>query len=515
MTDTNNTMGNDQLQWRRSAPLARRVSTMLYGWRHPGWTFGIALLAASPFIVAAILSPALLSLFPALEMIGPISEARALAAGELPLSQITSPLYTLMLMLADIFVDAPGRVHLVANALSAMTVAIPAAFLLSSRLPIIQASALTTVLAAFVAAPFSNVHDYGLALLLVCCFVFMVPSADSALWRARIEGVWGGIALFGLWLVQPVFALAGFAALTASPFLSGGRGLVRYAFAIGLFVLVAILFEFFAPGVVLARAMSTSILFESLGANDMHFHIADFIAVAVAAAIILLSVMVFGGREARMAWVGPLAIAAVALTTALLAHTSGAIVFIVVATLACFSIASPFYDGLFQQHDRASVTVALAAGALSLFWTLAAPVQIAGQFALQHRTIVEASPDIRAQFGLVQPGGATIAKWVENGQLPTSMVIDLLAQKGIDQSAVLLEAASEMQNYTAHGVDVAILTGVDAACLMAIDGRACKSDGLAAARDAAVVLVPRVSISTSPRLRLKGVLKRSSTPISN
>ncbi|MCA8888071.1 MAG: hypothetical protein KDA46_04520, partial [Parvularculaceae bacterium] len=63
----------------------------------------------------------------------------------------------------------------------------------------------------------------------------------------------------------------------------------------------------------------------------------------------------------------------------------------------------------------------------------------------------------------------------------------------VDQSAMLLEAASRARALSDEGVEVAILTGPDIACVIA-SNRDCAVDGPAAAGAANVVFVPRLDV---------------------
>ncbi|MCA8889523.1 MAG: hypothetical protein KDA46_11875, partial [Parvularculaceae bacterium] len=89
----------DHPAWRRPAPRARSATMTLYSWQDPAWVFFTALVCAAPFVIAALFSPALLSLAPTVDMIAPISHARAVAAGAAPIAEAESPFH-LMLLLA-------------------------------------------------------------------------------------------------------------------------------------------------------------------------------------------------------------------------------------------------------------------------------------------------------------------------------------------------------------------------------------------------------------------------------
>jgi len=468
-----------------------------YGWQEPGWTFLWAILASAPFLAAAYFAPALLSLSPTLDMIAPIADARAVLAGEAGLAGLEAPFFTLLLMAGDLFAETPGRIHLVAKALGAALITWPLAYFSSSRFPAAPAVLLTAGFCAFVASPFAGAAEFGLALLLTCALCFISASADSGAGRARFEGVLAGAGLFALWMLNPIFSLAGFAALAACPFLSGRRGLVRYIFAMGMFVVFAIVSEYFVPGLNLTRASAASAIFEGGAALGGDHGAIGLSGVAVSAGVVVLSAVIFGGREHIRSWAPAAVLMVAALGVARLAGANALPVFVMAAGLACFSVASPFYDGLFRDHDRASVSVALSAASLTLFWAVAMLVHSAGQFALQHEVVKQAPADIRAELGLVQPGGPTIAKWIEEGRFSTPEARELFALAPIDQSAMLLEAASRAREISDTGVNVAILTAADTACVIAdrrAERRKCRADGLAAANASNVVFVPRLDL---------------------
>ncbi len=482
-----------ELAWRAAAPNARRFAMAVYSWREPGWAFLWAIGAAAVFVAAAALSPALLSLAPTAVMLAPIAEARAVVAGEADLAAQSAPFNLLLLMAADLFVDAPGRVHLVAKAIAALLVLYAFAYIASTRFPALFTGVATTALAAFTAAPFSGVSELGLALFLVCSLSFVSVSADDSVSRAQFEGVLGGVILMALWLLNPAFALIGFILLSACPFLTGRYGLWRYACAFASFALLAIITEIAAPGINAARAAAAP--------ETLHLHTIisggqsamGLGAAASAAVIVVFSSAVFGGKAHWKNWAAACGLMIIGLVAARLSGANALPVFALAAGLACFSVASPFYDGLFRDHDRASVTVALCAAALTLFWTGAIAVHVVGQFSLQYQAAKNAPEDIRSQLALVQPGGPTIAKWVEEGRFSTPEAREFFALTPIDQSAMLLEAAARARKLTAEGFDVAFLTGADTACVLA-EARDCHADGPAAAHKASVVFVPRLDM---------------------
>ncbi|MHA7871205.1 MAG: hypothetical protein ACX939_02530 [Hyphococcus sp.] len=479
--------------WRRAAPLARKATMAAFAWQNPGWSFLAAIGLSLPFMAAALLAPAMLSLSPTADMLAPIAEARAIAAGKASLLDSTSPFFMLLLSAADLLTDAPGRIHLIAKSFAALIVVYPFAYFASSRLPTVQAALFTGALAAYVAAPFAGPAEFGLALFLICAFCFVAASADAGAPRARLEGLAAGAALYVLWLLNPVYSLAGFLALSACPFLSGRSGLSRYAATLTAFAALAALAEYAAPGLNLARASAASGVLSAPAAYQGAEGAMGMSGVAISAMVVVASAAVFGGREHWRGWASALGLGLTALIAARLVGAGAMPVFVLVAAIACFSVASPFYDGLFRNHDRASVSVALASAALTLFWTSAIPIHAAGQFMLQHQVAATAPDDIRAELALVQPGGPTIARWVEEGRFSTPEAREFFALAPVDQSMMLLEAASRVRAISAEGVDVAILTGADTACVLA-PRQKCHADGPAAASAANVVLVPRLDL---------------------
>ncbi len=479
--------------WRRPAPMARRIAMSLFAWQRPTISYFTAIAASAPFIIAAFVAPALLSLSPTVEMIAPIADARAASAGEIGLETVSAPFYLITLMLGDLLEDSPGRVHLVAKALSAFLVVVPMAYFSVSRLPLFAGAVLTAALAGTVASPFGGPAEFALALFLVCGFCFLSPCADNNRGRARFEGVLAGVSLFGLWMLNPVFSLAGIVALSLCPFLSGPHGLNRYASTLLCLAICAGVAEFLAPGVNMARAAAAS------GALTMGFDFSDGDAafrlsgVAMSALLVIAMTAIFGGRENLRATMSALGFGLAAFVAARLAGANTLPVFVFAATMAAFSVSSPFYDGLFRSHDRASVAAALGVAVLPMFWTGSLAAHAAQQFSLQYQTAQNAPQDIRSEFALVQPGGPTIARWIEEGRFSTPEARELLALAPVDQSAVLLEAASRAKTITARGHEVAILTGADAACVIA-GNRDCHADSNDAAATASVVFVPRLDL---------------------
>lgn len=483
----------DHPAWRRPAPRARAMTMSLYSWREPSLVFILSMIAAAPFILAALLSPALLSLAPTVNVIAPIADARAIVSGASDINNASSPFYLALLMAGDLFFDTPGQVHLAAKAFAAILVASPLAYFAAVRFPAAQAVLMTAGMAAFVAAPFAGPLEISLAFFAALAVTLICAPADESASRARLEGFIAGIMLFALWISHPIFALLGFLALSACPFLTGKRGLDRYVVALAASVLLALCAEMFAPGLNIARAEAASGALTGAVAVAQAGSVWGLAGVAASTAIVLFASAVFGGREHAKGWLAASIFLVISLVAVRIAGAQGAPLFALAAAIAAFSVSSPFYDGVFRFHDRASVAIAGSVAALTLFWTAAIVAQSAGQFALQFKTATTAQADVRAAFGLVQPGGPTIARWIEEGRFSTPEARDLFSLAPVDQSAILLEAADRARALTREGYDVAFLTGADTACVIA-NSRACSADGPAAAKGANIVFVPRLDL---------------------
>lgn len=485
----------DHPAWRRPAPRARAATMALYSWQEPGLVFSLAMLAAAPFVLAALLSPALLSLAPTMTVIAPIADARAVMSGAAALRDAASPLHLALLMAADLFFDTPGRIHLAAKAFAAILVASPLAYFAAARFPAAQSVLLTSAMAAFVAAPFSGALEIGLAVFMTLAVALITAPADEGSGRARVEGALAGALLFALWISNPIFALLGFLALSACPFMTGRKRLERYVVALVGALLLAAGAEFFSPGMTLARAGAASGALSAVAVGGA-VGVWGLAGVAVSTAIVLFATAVFGGRDHARGWVTALAFLALSIVAARIAGAQTTPLFALAACIAAFSVASPFYDGVFRQHDRASIAVAASVAALTMFWTAAILVQSAGQFALQYKTASTAQANVRAAFGLVQPGGPSIARWIEEGRFSTPEAREYFALAPVDQSAILLDAADRARTLTREGINVAFLTGADTACVIAGERR-CSGDGLAAAKNAKVVFVPRLDFDAA------------------
>lgn len=490
--ETRSEMGEEQA-WRRPAPISRRAAMGLYAWREPGWSFLFSIGFALPLVAAALLAPALLSLSPTAEMIAPIAEARAIAAGAAPAQHADAPFFSFLLLAGNLFTDIPGRIHLIAKAIAAALVALPLAYVAAARLPVAQAVLLTASATAYVAAPFAGPAEFGFALLLVTAFASLCASADEDPGRAWFEGGLIGLSLFILWLSNPVFALGGLAAMAAAPFLTGRTGLRRYGAAMATAAFLAAVSELIFPGLNVARANAASTMILGADLFDGLAKRAELGGATASMIAVLASAAIFGGREHAKSWGVGLAFALVGFLLARIGGADALPLVALAAAVACFSVASPFYDGVFRSHDRASVAIALSAALLTLFWTAAPISRAVGQFAMQYAAVKEAPADIRAQLGLVQPGGPTIARWVEEGRFSTPEARQQFALSPVDQSAMLLEAATKARAIAAHGVDVAILTGADTACVLAAK-RPCRRDGPSAASAAKVVFAPRLDL---------------------
>jgi hypothetical protein len=428
-------------------------------------------------------------------VIAPIADARAALGGATELQAQRAPFWLMLLAAGDAFADSPGRIHLLAKTFAAMLAAYPLAYFASVRFPVTLSVLLTGGVAAYIAAPFAGEAELALGLFIALSVAMVCPPADESRDRARFEGVISGVILFALWSLNPIFSLLGFIVLSACPFVSGRGGLDRYLVTMAAVLVFAAITEFFGPGFNIARANAASGLlsggFGALQPGAASFGLAG---VGVSTAIVLAAAAVFGGREYLRAWLTAAVFLVVSVIAARVAGAQPLPLFVLAAAIGCLSVASPFYDGIFRQHDRASIAVSGSVAVLTIFWAATICVHAAGQFALQLSTAQSAQANIRAELGLVQPGGPTIARWIEDGRFSTPEARELFALQPVDQSSILLEAAARARNLAREGVNVAILTETDVACVIA-DPRLCARDGKTAAADANVVFVPRIDLN--------------------
>lgn len=485
-----------EAQQRAPAPAARAAASLLYGWREGLSASLIALAAAAPAVIAALAAPALLTLSTTAEILAPIAEARALASGGENLLSAASPFDLSLLLAADYIFETPGRIHLGAKAFAALLAAAAIAIFAAVRFSLAQTALIVSATAAFVAAPFSGAPESALALFAAVSVCFLCAPADNSLTRAIGEGALGGVLLYTLWMSNAALALTGVLALSACPFLSGARGLYRYGAALMLLAVFAAVSEILAPGLTAARAETAAASLSTAGKTAIAAPGFSIAALAPLAFGALLLSAVFGGDQHRRNWMKAFAFLAVGWAAALIAGASPAILFLVAAAIAVFSTSSPFYDGVFQTHDRASVAVSGAAALISLGLSAALIVQSAEQFLGQARA-AEAAPAaaIRA-FAVVQPPELTLARWVREGRFESAEARALFPLAPADQTAMLLAAAEQARALDEAGFETAILAKGDIACVMA-GRRACASDGKAAAARAKVVLVPRIDLDAA------------------
>lgn len=482
-------------QWRSPAPAARAATMALYLWRDAPLAALIALAAALPVMTAALTAPALLSYAPTADLLAPIAEARAMASGAAVISSVSSPVNSALLLGGDFFFEAPGRIHLGAKALAALIAAAAIAGFASVRFSLAQTALLTATAAAYVAAPLSGSQELAFALLMAAAIAFLAAPAQETRLRAALEGVFAGLVLAALWMSSAILALFGVAALSACPFLSGRRGFIRYAvaaIALGLCVAVA---EVTAPGAAAARAARVTETLASAGsaAALSAFSIAEL---ALGAVIVLIVAAIFGGREhARNAWTAA-AFLLIGWAAALVAGAEAALLFPVAAAVAVFSTSSPFYDGVFRAHDRASIAVSGAAALLTISLGAGLVAQSAEQFVRQARATAAAPAGTADAFAIVQPPEAAIARWVAEGRFATAEARALFPLTPADQTALLMSAGRQARALGAQGYEVAILAEGDIACVIA-GRRDCASDGRAAARRAKIVFVPRIDLDAA------------------
>lgn len=476
--------------WRREAPLARAAVRLAFAWHNPGASFIAAAAAAAPFAIAAAISPALLTLRPTAEMLAPIAEARAVAEGAKSLAAAADPLMTLSLIAADMLADTPGRIHLAAKAIAAATLAVMFASLGAVRFPLALNAVLAAGLAGVLAAPYSGGGDLALGALFVAATALLASPAEGRLRLAVQEGVLAATLIFALWLSHPAAWIAGVIVLCVSPFLSERAGLARYAVTLGGFLVLIAAAESVAPGLAHARADRVAGLFA--GAAALKFGVVAS-GGAVSAVAVVAAAAVFGGAaHARASFAGGLVwLCATALGAAL--GVDAALMFVLAASLAAFSVASPFYDGLFEAHDRATVAASGLVATLTFFAAATLGLGAAGNLELQARVAAAAPSDLRAAFALAQPQGPQVARWIEEGRFSTPEARAFFALSPADQSEAFLSAARAARAFADKGLDVAILTAADAGCVL-VRTRNCHADGLSAAGAAEIVFVPRLDL---------------------
>jgi hypothetical protein len=485
----------DAYQWRAPAPAARAATMALYLWRDAPLAAAIALGAALPAVIAALMAPALLSYSPAADLLAPIAEARAMASGSAPPSSVSAPFDLLLLLGGDLFFEAPGRIHLGAKAFAALIAAGLIACFASVRFSMAQAALLAAATAAFVAAPLSGPKEASFALMTAVAIAFLSAPAQETRLRAGLEGVLAGLVLVALWMSSAILALFAVAALSACPFLSGRRGFIRYAAAIVAAGLCAAFAEVTAPGAAASRAATVTEALSDAGAAATVAAF-DIAAPALSAMIVLLIAAIFGGREHTRNALTASALLAIGWAAALVAGAEPVLVFPFAAALAVFSTSSPFYDGVFRAHDRASIAVSGAAALLTLGLAASIFMQSTEQFVRQARAGA-AAPDATVEaFAIVQPPERAIARWVAEGRFQTAEARALFPLTPADQSAMLIAAGAKARALADQGFEVAILAEGDIACVIA-GRRDCARDGRAAAARAKIVFVPRIDLDAA------------------
>ena len=488
--------GESDAQWRAPAPAARAAAILLYGWRGGRIATLIALAAALPAVIAALAAPALLTFSTAAEILAPVAEARAFASGGGNLLTAGSPFDLALLITADFFFDAPGRIHLGAKAIAALIAAAAIGVFAAVRFSLAQTALIAAATGAFVATPFSGAPEAALALFAAVCVCFLCAPADNSRARAIGEGALSGALLYALWMSNAVLALTGVLALSACPFLSGDRGLYRYGAALLPLAVLTALAEMLAPGLAAARAETAAAALAAAGTTALAapgFSVASLAPLAFGA---LLLSAIFGGDLYRRNWMKAFAFLAFGWSAALIAGSSPALLFLVAAAIAVFSTSSPFYDGVFRTHDRASVAVSGAAALISLGLSAALILQSADQFLRQARAAEAAPAAVIRAFAVVQPLELTLARWMEEGRFETADARAIFPLAPAGQTAMLLAAAEQARALDEAGFETAILAKGDIACVMA-GRRACAIDGKAAAARAKVVLVPRVDLDAA------------------
>lgn len=482
--------------WRTPAPAARATAILLYGWREGPGASLVGLAAALPAVLAALGAPALLTLSTTAEILAPVAEARAFASGGGNLLSTVSPFDLSLLFAADFFFEAPGRIHLGAKAFAALIAAAAIGVFAAVRFSLAQTALIAAAAGAFVAAPLSGAPEAALALFAAVSVCFLCAPADASRARAIGEGALSGVLLYALWLSNAALALTGVLALSACPFLSGARGLYRYGAALLLLAVFTALSEMLAPGLAAARAEMAAAALSTAGKTDIAAPGFDIAALAPLAFGALLLSAIFGGDLHRRNWMKAFAFLAFGWAGAVVAGSSPALLFLVAAAIAVFSTSSPFYDGVFRTHDRASVAVSGAAALISLGLSAALILQSTDQFLRQARAAAAAPAAAITAFAVVQPPELTLARWMEEGRFESAEARALFPLAPADQTAMLLAAAEQARALDEAGFETAILAKGDIACVMA-GRRACAIDGKAAAARAKIVLVPRIALDAA------------------
>ncbi|MEO0878075.1 MAG: hypothetical protein AAFY22_00035 [Pseudomonadota bacterium] len=502
---------------RRAAPRARALTKPLYQWSTFKAAMAASLIAVSPFLVAAFLAPALMTTAPAGDIIAPIARARAFADGALDLTLSPVPFQLLIFSLADMIAAAPGRIHLVAKAIVAALIALPLAFFAARRFSLPAAAAMTGVVAAGVLAPLAGAGAWTTGLLIAAATPMLTPPATGGARLAIGEGVLAGLLLFCLWLAAPVVWIAGLAALTAAPFLSGRAGPARYLAALMALLACAGAGELLAPGLAMARAEAGAALLTDGGAWGMLLSgivTGQMISTEIGAAdglvasvgVVLFLAAVFGGSPAWRSWAAALGFLVIAVVAVGLAAAPFWPLLLCAAVIATFSTGSPFYDGVFDRPQPATVAIAGAAGALTLFWCAAFAVDAGRQFARQAELAERAPRDTLSALALipVTPAAPLTITALDASAAGKSVAGNRFggnafggdgfngARRG-DPSAILLAAAREAERWSQTGADVAILANADIACVISAPRR-CFESGAAAAHAAAIVVAPRVAL---------------------
>jgi hypothetical protein len=487
---------DDEPQGRAPGPAARAGAALLFHGLEAGSATAIALVAALPAVVAALLAPALLTTAPTADLLAGVAEARALAHGGSGLVAASSPFDLSLLLAADFFFEAPGRIHLGAKAFAALMAAAAMGVFAAVRFPVLQAALLAAGTAAFAAAPLSGAHERALAFLAAAAVGFLCAPARGAHGRALAEGVLGGLLLFVLWMSDPALALVGVLALSASPFLTGARGLFRYGAALALLAGLAALSELAAPGLLIARAETAAATLAAAAAKAPAAGAFDIAAIASAALVALLVSAVFGGEASRRNTATAFAFLAFGWAAAIAVGASPAILFLVAAAIAVFSTGSPFHDGVSDAHDRASIAVSGGAGVAALGLAVALVLQSADQFVRQAEAARAAPLTVVSAFAVVQPPELTLERWMKEGRFRSAEARALFPITPADQTAMLLDAAEKARALRQAGFETAILARGDITCVIA-GRRDCASDGRAAAARAQIVLVPRFDLDAA------------------
>lgn len=484
--------------WRRDAPAARRVAEGLFGWFAPWQGPLAAAVLLAPLFILAGLSPALLSQNGPVETLAPFASARAWLSGA-SAAEIAAggwgPAPLGLVGGASFLAGSAGLSLLWAQLAAAVLGFAAMSYLALARFSTAAAAGAALLAAASVAAPLSGAGGYGWSVLLWLAAAALAAPADEGAARLRIEGVLCGLGLFVLWNTTAAFFLAGVFAMLAAPWTGGRRGLAMLLIAAGVATALAAGMYFVAPGLNMARLLAALAELHAAPARLLASGVGITGYLGGAGAALAIVAIFAGGEEAR-AWVPAVLFAAVSFILAAICGANAAPGVILAALIACFSTASPFYDGVFAAKERGAVAAALGAGALSLLGVVHFAAYSTGLAAAQYEA-ARTAPDALKRVGLAYAGGTqalSAARWLDDGLVTLKDAhADGLFSPAV--RALALAQGAEFAQQRGRG-RIAILASADVATAF-FARKAGAIDGRRAAADADFVLAPRFALENN------------------